>query len=343
MRVLVDAHMVGENEGGNERYIASLIGALGKSVEVVALVGKPTVKIKGALKTVWVGRSNWTRYLYQIPWVMKRERCELVLTTYFVSPFVWRRNVVMVHDLLPFRKPEYFSRKERGQFWLLKPSIALARAIIVPSEFVKQEIGYFFPQMGEKVRVIPEAAGAEFKQISEEKREKLRRTWQIDRTAVLVLLSKYQKRPWRPIKEALEKVRRKLVVYILNKPSGEDEELRGKHEYRLVKNLTDRELSELYQAVDLVIYGSSYEGFGLPVLEALRSGRALLTTRIPPIVEMLGNDERYFFELEKPETLTKQVEKVWKNRQSVYNVERRYSWSKTARLTEQLFRSLVKR
>lgn len=341
MRVLIDAHMVGKNEGGNERYIASLIEALGKRIEIVAIVGSPDIKIRGAYKTVFFDGSNLARYLFQIPSLMKKERCELVLTTYFASPLSASRNVVMVHDLLPLRRPDYFSVKERLQFWCLGVSIYLARAVIVPSKFVKQEVGYFYPSMESKVSVIPEAASSGIKPFRLEKRKILRERMQIDREAVLVVLSKYQKRPLKPIKKALEQVKRRMIVYLLNIPGNEADKLEGKHEYRPIQHLTNKELVELYQAVDLVVYGSRYEGFGLPVLEAIQSGTPLLTTRIPPIVEMLGDDESRYFELDKPATLTRQIENLWKNGQRVYNVAKRYSWDKTARSTEKLFVSLV--
>jgi len=315
MKVLVDAHMLGLNEGGNERYIASLIQSLGRKVEICAIVGNSRKNVYGASKIIKVNCSNWIRYLYLIPKVMRDENCEVVLTTYFISPFVARKNIVMIHDLLPLRNPEYFNIRERLQFLLLKYSIYFARKIIVPSNFVKSEIAHFFPGFERKVRVIAEAANAIFKPVSRKERSKLRRKYNLDKVAVLVILSKYQKRPLEPIMEGLQLVGREMVVYLLNSSFEAIVNSNAKIEYRVIKGVKDEVLAELYSSVDLVIYGSRYEGFGLPILESLQSKTPLLTTKIAPAREILGDDYKYYFDLDKPLSLAHQIKKLLKESQ----------------------------
>ena len=73
-----------------------------------------------------------------------------------------------------------------------------------------------------------------------------------------------------------------------------------------LETLSDRELNDYYNMVDAVIYPTRYEGFGLPVLEAMACGTPILTTRIEPIKSIAGKGA-WYFDLDKPMTLVKQI------------------------------------
>ena len=199
MKVLVDGHMIGSGEGGNERYITSLVEALSKIVKVDVLVGNNVKKLKGRAGLVRVRRSNLARYLFEMPRLLMQGKYDLLFTTYFVSPLVAKRNVVMVHDLLPMRHPEFFNLRERVQFGMLRLSLYMAAGVIVPSQFVAEEIKFFMPNMIKKIFVIPEAANSVFRPKSRTERVRLRKQYAIVDFAVLVMASKYQKRPLYPV------------------------------------------------------------------------------------------------------------------------------------------------
>lgn len=348
MKVLIDAHMVGNNEGGNERYIRSLVRELGKLIAVDVIVSSKSVTVHGAKRHFVVKSSNIVRYLNEIPKLMKRENYDLVLTTYFVAPTCANSNVIMVHDMLPFRNPEYFSLKERIQFLGLGYSIKKARKVIVPSRFVADEITYFFPNQRNKVVVIPEAADTIFKPYKPSQRSEVRNNLKLRQLCVLVVASRFAKRPLKPVLKGLNQLKQSVTAVVLGAESSDRISSTSKVEVRYLGNISDAELSDLYNAADMVIYPSKYEGFGLPVLEAMACKTILLTTKIPPVTEIAGKAPIYF-EIDKPYSLARAINKVRSNKKyRLEKIERgyikakSYSWIKTAELTKNLFMQIRK-
>ena len=60
--------------------------------------------------------------------------------------------------------------------------------------------------------------------------------------------------------------------------------------YSNVYNLTDEEMLQEYEKVDIVVFPSIYEGFGMPIMEAQAIGRAVITTRRAPMDWVVGKD-----------------------------------------------------
>lgn len=345
MKILIDAHMVGTGEGGNERYIESLSMSLGKIAHVDLLVTQSLGKSKLS-KFIRVSKSNILRYFFFITWHVIRGKYDLVLTTYFVSPLVAFRNVIIVHDLLPLRHPEYFSLRQRVQFFFLPVSIYLAKAIIVPSKFIKSEFSKFYPMATRKVRVIHEAANPVFKSKSLSVRMTLRKKRGVDQFSVLVVGSKFEKRPLGPVLEGLLPYGKNIKIFVLQSPANQNKKYTNM-DIQYLGNINDSELCNYYNLVDAVIYPSKYEGFGLPILEAMACGTPVIATKIPPVIEIADNVP-YYFSLPNPRTLFMVVKSIkedgaLKRRKILqgYNVAKSFSWDKTSRETLTLFGEIV--
>jgi glycosyltransferase involved in cell wall biosynthesis len=349
MKVLIDAHMVGSKEGGNERYITALIAELGKIMEVEALVQDTAVRLPGAKRKIKVSRINLVRYLYEIPRAMKRGHYDLVLTTYFVVPAWAKQNVVMIHDLLPLRNPEYFSWKERIQFLLLGYSIKHAKAVIVPSGFTAHEIKHFYPEESHKVVVIREAASAFFKPYSSGDRKMVRARNKLKDLSVLILASRFAKRPIEGVLLGLQLLDQPVKAVVLGAPKVRRKSQSGRVEVKYLDKISEVKLRDYYNGVDMVIYPSRYEGFGLPVLEAMACKTIVLATKIPPVWEIAGKTAVYF-DLEEPRSLERAVKKIlndpkYRSKQIElgYNVARLFSWEKTAKQTKAMFMKLAQK
>jgi glycosyltransferase involved in cell wall biosynthesis len=110
---------------------------------------------------------------------------------------------------------------------------------------------------------------------------------------------------------------------------------------------TDVELLRQYQGATLLVYPSLYEGFGLPVLEAMSSGCPVLSTNAGSLEEVSGS-KGYFFDQASIADMRSKIEGVFKSERlrdelisyGLFNVKR-FNWEKTARETLQAYKESV--
>jgi alpha-1,3-rhamnosyl/mannosyltransferase len=113
--------------------------------------------------------------------------------------------------------------------------------------------------------------------------------------------------------------------------------------------VSDEELKRLYLTCKAVIYPSLYEGFGLPVLEAL-SMDCLLLTSAGTVMEEIAEKAAVYFDPQDPTDIARQIASVWENKidcaailQHRQLVLARYDWALTAKKLMQLFTSVVEK
>ena len=116
--------------------------------------------------------------------------------------------------------------------------------------------------------------------------------------------------------------------------------------------VSDNELSELYRTSAAVIFPSLYEGFGLPVLEALAQRTPVLTTKDSAMEEIAGDFATYF-DAKAPESIASAIKSFYNNRTAVEKklhedaglnkLLEHYSWENSARSLLELFESLTTR
>src|SRR3990167_8586992 len=106
MRVLIDGHMLGTGEGGNERYIKNLAQNLQdiKDVEVKIAYKKD------------LGRNDFLRLFYTLPKLSLELKADIIHSTYILPFFKNAKFVVTVHDFSFCEYPEFFSPRERVIF-----------------------------------------------------------------------------------------------------------------------------------------------------------------------------------------------------------------------------------
>lgn len=348
MKILIDAHMLGTGEGGNERYVSNLARHISTMLETGLLL---TVKQKklGKVKQIICSKSNLKRYLWEIPTNFWKYNYDVVVTTYFVSPLVARHNVIIVHDMLPFRHPEFFNVRERLQFLFMGWSLKKSLGILVPTEFVKREITHYYPRLKSKIFITSEASDPIFYNMTSAARKVISHKYRKNVPAILIMGSRFAKRPIKPVLDSLMFFKRDIKVYLIQPPRSFREDDYPELNIVVLKNLSDQKLCEYFNLADCLIYPTIYEGFGLPVIEAMKIKLPIITTMISPIKELAGS-AAYYADFGDNMSWQRELGKVLSDKESRiikvncgYNRASKYSWDKTAARAVQAFQILMEK
>ncbi|HEX8965628.1 MAG TPA: glycosyltransferase family 1 protein [Patescibacteria group bacterium] len=222
-----------------------------------------------------------------------------------------QKTVVTVHDLTPLVFPNNFPSGIKGKIkWnIQKTALQKANAIIADSESSKKDIVKFTNIPQEKIFVVYLAAGNEFKkvQISEKKKKELYKKYNLPEKFCLYVGDITWNKNLPRIISAATEVKIPLVLvgkalvqedYDKTNPWNSD---RNKV-FELIKNnpyiyrtgfVTDEDLVMLYNLAIASVMPSLYEGFGLPVLEAMSCGSPVITSKEGSLPEVAGEAALY--------------------------------------------------
>jgi len=227
-------------------------------------------------------RANWRAILSNWIWAIRLPKADIVHVTgdiHYAVLGVWGRKVVLtVHDLRILEESRGLRRILCWLGWFALP-VNRADAITVISEFTRKRLQACCRVNPNKVHVVPNCVAPEFVQTQ--------RIWSADRPRVLLVGTTPNKNLDRVI-VACKGLR--LVLAILGRLDTEQKLLMESHavEYEEYHTLSRTEVVTLYQDSDLVAFVSTYEGFGMPILEGQAVGRPILTSNISPMNEVAG-------------------------------------------------------
>ena len=124
--------------------------------------------------------------------------------------------------------------------------------------------------------------------------------------------------------------------------SGGEQRLNGRVEF--VGHVEKSVLASLYRGAEALVFPSRYEGFGLPVLEAMASGTPVVASSVGAIPEVAG-DAAVLVDPGDPVALAGGIERALADRERLSRAglerARLYSWTETARRTLGLYRELL--
>lgn len=210
-------------------------------------------------------------------------------------------TVITVHDLQHLYWPGFFSLRERLRRWRQdRPSIHKAARIIAISDFTRQTISEKFPAAADKVTTIPSGISAEFFQpIPQPAKEQFRQKYNLPPRFTV-----YPARPWphknhKRLLAAMKILREQyqsgcrlvLCGFTPNETPPDWQPLLdslGGDTVQLVSYIPKPEMPALYQTADFLIYPSLFEGFGLPILEAMAAGCPVICADAAALPETAG-------------------------------------------------------
>lgn len=264
MKVGLDATPLSVATGGIRRYTEELHRALAETF--------PEDEFALLRQRGW---SRW--WSLGLPWTLVNEKFDIFHGTDFAVPYLPVRPAVMtLHDLSPWRGFPTSERVKRRTPWLLR--MRLAAMIITPTETVRQEAIEMFQLPRSIVVAVPEAAGPEFRPV------------ELQPGIPCYFLTVGTAGPRKNMGVLLDAFRE-----FRHEAPTVELWIAGRGEYgslqpgvRFLGAVPDQDLPRLYGQAQALLFPSFYEGFGLPLLEAMQCGTPVIASNDRALVEVSG-------------------------------------------------------
>jgi len=323
----MDVSSLALTRAGTARHIGALLAAL--EHEDVAIKRYSFGGSSRAL--VPVRDLGW--YLAALPARARRDGVDVLHCPTHRAPVRSRVPLVVTfHDLAVLRHPKTFNRWTRAysRFALARVAKA-ARRLIAVSEFTKRELLDLLDVPEEKVRVIPNAVGAPFEPQGEA----------ADGDYVLAVSTLEPRKNLPRLVEAYERADLNGLPLLVAGASGWGGVRVEGDGVRWLGEVADDELARLYRGARCVAYASLYEGFGLPVLEAMACGAPVVAGRNEAVVEVAGGAAVLVDPLD-PDAIAAGLAEAIERRDELRTLGLKraqdFDWRKVARATVEVYR-----
>ena len=292
---------------------------------------------------------------------LRADKPDLLHVQYTSPLFTSVPTVVTVHDVSFIEHPEYFKATRRPQLRLtVARSVQSASKIITVSDFSKAAILRAYNIPADKVHAIPNAANAEFRPIGRERAQRnVRERLGFDAPFVFSVGDLQPRKNQIGLIAAfsrlmLEHPNLKHHLVLTGKetwftPKVREAALTSGFAARIhfTGFVSDSELLELYNACECFVFPSFYEGFGLPILEAMACGRAVIcsnTSAMPEVADGAG----ILFDPRQVEDITRALRDVVLDAELRARMERLglqraagFTWQRSAQATLDVYREVA--
>jgi glycosyltransferase involved in cell wall biosynthesis len=307
MRFSVDAHAIGQHLTGNETYIRNLLNCfevLDREADFVAYISREeaVADVPHRFRTRRVSVNPFVRLGYDLPRRVAEDRPSLLHVQYTAPLACSVPIVVSVHDVSFLEHPEYFTAFRAMQLRLtVRRTVRAASCVLTPSEFSKQRILDAYKLSDDKVVVLPNGVSSVFHPVAREVAQRSMRRSLPPAPFILTVGDLQPRKNHLGLIRAFEDLIRAhpqlphhLVVVGKEGTWYAPTVLAAAKKSQVADRIhftgfvDDEELRRLYGACDLFVYPSFYEGFGLPILEAMACGRAVAcsnTSAMPDVAD----------------------------------------------------------
>jgi glycosyltransferase involved in cell wall biosynthesis len=369
LHIAIDAHSVGAQLAGNESYAVNLIEALAEIDQTnlyTLYVTKPAAIDRFA--------NRWPNFkvkqtlphtpLVRIPLTLsaelRRNPVDVLHVQFTAPPFAPCPVVTTIHDLSFEHLPETFKLRSRTQLRLTVRRTARKAALILTlSEFSRRDIIETYAVDPERVIVTPAAAPTHFKPIANETELKaIRERYGISANYLLSLGSIQPRKNLTRLIEAFLGLRKSrphdaLPQLVIAGKRGwlDDEVFRAAQQdglnesVKFIGYVPEEDLPALYSGAMCFVYPSYFEGFGLPVLEAMQCGVPVIAGNQTSLPEVAG-DSALLFDPFDTTALGEAIARVVGHSDYRAELQARglkraaeFSWIATARLTLKAYES----
>ena len=355
------SHLCQEREDGNQTYILNLFRAIreiDKDNQYVFYYNKPSSKKVEAPNfehKVQQAPFMWTQRVF--PFLLRKDKPDVLFMPIQMLPFLKakkQKSVVTIHDLAFLLYPETFPAKDAFLHKLyVREAITKADHLIAITEATKQDIVKFYNIDSAKITVVYHGVDKERFRLMKKGEEYLvnevKAKYGITKPYLLYIGNVQPRKNIQGLIKAYQKLRantshnyqlviagaKAWLVEDVMKEIGED----YREDIIFTGRFADSELTPLLWGADTFVLPSFYEGFGLPILEAMACGVPTLVSNTPSLVEV-GGEASLSFDPHNIDDIAKVLDNVISNpklRQEMRNLGLKrvedFSWEKCAQKT----------
>jgi len=357
VRIALDATPLTISSGGLPRYVTELSVALAReypddtyyllSDQPFPMPERSPVNLVRGRPPHSAAERRW--WLWGIRYAIRQTGAQVFHGTNFEVPYLASTPAILtIHDLSPWREGSWriYSQSAHNAEaarvrwrtpWLVR--LRRARMILTVSEAVRREVIEHFGASPDRVRAVPLAASSHFRPLPP--------TSPAPKPFFLFVATLEPRKNvtaliegWR---ESRADTHADLVVAGRNR--ADFEEISPCDGLHLLGEVPDQELPRLYSDALAFVYPTHYEGFGLPVLEAMQCGCPVITSRDPAVVEVSGGAAIH---TSSPQEIAEAMRAIAENPRlrntlSGAGLQRAgaFSWARTARETHEVYEAVL--
>ena len=373
IRYVLDARTATDHFPGIGRYTVNLARAmipfLGAGEELILLHDpvRPSVWNLRALagerlRVIDVPLSPFSiRQQLELPRLLRRLKADVYHSPYYLMPYrPGVPSLVTIYDLIPLRYPSYFTPVQRLIFAItVRLAARSAQRVIAVSQSTAHDLRHLLRLPDARISVILAAADPAFHAPTPAEVETVRQKYRLPERYVLHLSSnkphKNQVRlveAWASLEERRETTGCELVLAGREDPRYPEARHRIKAlnlegRVRVLGGIPDEDLPSLYGGASWFVFPSLYEGFGLPVLEAMACGTPVVCSNTSSLPEIVG-DAAITFDPTDTEAMTQALAHAQADPKCHKELSERavrrarlFRWERTAQLTHQCYREAI--
>jgi len=303
MRIALNAWFYDQPNTGSGQYARNLVDAL-REVSSAIDIRLVTPRARSDISKVWFEQVEFPR-------AAAKMGADIAFVPYWAPPFECRAPVaVTVHDVIPLALPEYRGGAlQRLYTSLVRSSSASATAILTDSEHSRNDILRLLPVNESTVTSVPLAVEPRYTPaIPSEEMERVRERYDLPNTYIFYLGSFDRRKNIETLLQAygwcVDTIGEEFPLLITGDADTpvysregramtlgkmlEEMQFAG-NEVRLIGRVPEEDKPALYALARCFLFTSIYEGFGLPVLEAMACGTPVVAGNASSIPEVVGN------------------------------------------------------
>ncbi|MBR2243252.1 MAG: glycosyltransferase family 4 protein [Prevotella sp.] len=205
------------------------------------------------------------------------------------------RTVVTIHDLIFLRHPEYYHWIDTRLYaWKFRKTLQEADRIIAISERTKQDIMELGNVPEERIRLIYQSCAPRFSStFSEAEKQQVRSYYDLPERFVLNVGTIERRKNLLLAAKALELLPSDIHLVAVGRQTKYAQELPQNNRIHLLSGVPDTDLAIIYSLAEAFVYPSRYEGFGIPIIEAIAAGLPVVACTGSCLEEAGGPDCLY--------------------------------------------------